>query len=176
MLKKLNDYRIYLLILPATLALYWIDSVIAQTWLQLGLALPVLVGVALLLRKAMFHVDVSEAADIALRAPTGAALVVLADRLFMAAVVIGGVLWLRAERWRAGSAAAAERGGSPALAGHAVALGAGGAGRAGKWLAQTGGAEDFPRVRRRARPVHQGVSGGRQRALRRDSGDGSAPS
>ncbi|KUM02793.1 hypothetical protein KIF53_15270 [Chromobacterium subtsugae] len=95
MLKKLHDYRIYLLILPAALALFWIDSVVAQTWLQLGLALPVLVGVALLLRKALFHADMSEAADIALHAPTGAALVVLADRLFMAAVVIGGVLWLR---------------------------------------------------------------------------------
>ncbi|AUH51253.1 hypothetical protein CXB49_10745 [Chromobacterium sp. ATCC 53434] len=95
MLKNLHDYRIYLLIIPAALALFWIDSVVAQTWLQLGLALPVLLGVALLMRKALFHVDVSAAADIAMHAPTGAALVVLADRLFMAAVVIGGVLWLR---------------------------------------------------------------------------------
>ncbi|MEO4030681.1 hypothetical protein ABH313_21850 [Chromobacterium vaccinii] len=95
MLKKLHDYRIYALILPAALALLWIDRVVAITWLQLGLALPVLVGVALLLRKALFHSDVSQAADLALASPVGAALVVLADRLFMAAVVIGGVLWLR---------------------------------------------------------------------------------
>ncbi|MCP1290948.1 hypothetical protein NK214_12180 [Chromobacterium sp. S0633] len=95
MFKRMHDYRVYLLILPFTLALFAIDRVIAETWLQLGLALPVLVGVALVLRKSLFHVDVSQAGDIALHSPVGAALVVLADRLFMAAVLIGGVLWLR---------------------------------------------------------------------------------
>ncbi|UTH72811.1 hypothetical protein [Chromobacterium sp. IIBBL 290-4] len=95
MLKKLLDYRIYLLTLPATALLFWIDRAVAQTWLQLGLALPILVGVALLLRKALFHADISAAADAALASPVGAALVVLSDRLFMAAVVLGGVLWLR---------------------------------------------------------------------------------
>ncbi|VEB42386.1 Uncharacterised protein [Chromobacterium violaceum] len=149
MFGKLRDFRLYVLILPALAGLWWIDRVVAVTWLQLGLALPVLVGVALLLRKVLFHSDVSQAADLALASPVGASLVVMADRLFMAAVLLAGVLWLRAERRRAGPAAAAERGGGSALAGHAVPLGAGGAGGAGKRLAGEGGIEDIPRIRRR---------------------------
>ncbi|MBP4045878.1 hypothetical protein [Chromobacterium violaceum] len=95
MFGKLRDFRLYVLILPALAGLWWIDRVVAVTWLQLGLALPVLVGVALLLRKVLFHSDISQAADLALASPVGASLVVMADRLFMAAVLLAGVLWLR---------------------------------------------------------------------------------
>jgi hypothetical protein len=89
------DYRIYLLILPAWLALFCVDPVLASTWGQLLLVIPALVGLALLLRKVLFHVDVSAVSDFAVSSELGAAIVVLADRIFLASVIIGAVLWLR---------------------------------------------------------------------------------
>ena len=94
MLKRLIDYRLLYLIFPAVLALYALDDVITAAWLHLLLAVPLLVGVALLLRKYIFHVDVSMASDIALQDPIAASIVVLADRIFMVGIVLSGVVWL----------------------------------------------------------------------------------
>lgn len=95
MLKNLHDFRIYLLLLPACIAIYFGLQDVAYAWASLLLAIPVFAGIALALRKFLFHTDVSAAADEAMQSPIGAGIVVLADRLFVVAIFLGGILWLR---------------------------------------------------------------------------------
>ncbi|WP_110313168.1 hypothetical protein [Aquitalea magnusonii] len=93
-LRRFVDLRLFLLIVPAVLGLVCFDQVLASTWGALLLIIPAVVGLSLLLRKIMFHVDMSLVAELAIASPIGAALVVLADRIFVAAIIIGTVLWL----------------------------------------------------------------------------------
>lgn len=95
MFKKLHDFRIYLLLIPACIAIYFGLQDVAYAWASLMLAVPVFAGIALALRKFLFHTDVSAAADEAMLSPTGAGLVVIADRIFVVAIFLGGILWLR---------------------------------------------------------------------------------
>ncbi|KJV25011.1 hypothetical protein VI06_19895 [Aquitalea magnusonii] len=93
-IRRFIDLRLFLLIVPAVLGLVTFDQVLASTWGALLLIIPAVVGLALLLRKIMFHVDMSLVTELAMTSPIGAALVVLADRIFVAAIIIGAVLWL----------------------------------------------------------------------------------
>lgn len=93
--KSLHDSRIYLLVLPATFLLFYIDPILTKTWMQFGLVLLVLAGLTLLLRKILFNaLDMSAAIEKAVETPQGAATVVLAVAIFMAAVFIAATLWL----------------------------------------------------------------------------------
>lgn len=95
LLKVLHDFRIYLLIIPAAIALTVIDSVLAKTWLEWGLVMFVIVGFALAMRKVVFNeLDLSAAVGKACETSTGSAYVVLAVALFMAAVLVSATLWL----------------------------------------------------------------------------------
>ena len=94
-LKSLHDSHIYLLVIPATLMLFYIDPILTKTWLQFGLVLLILAGLTLFLRKILFNTfDMSSAIDKAVETSAGAAQVVLAVALVMSAVMITSALWL----------------------------------------------------------------------------------
>lgn len=95
LLKPLHDSRIYILVLPATALLFWIDPILTKTWLQFGLVLLILAGLTLFLRKILFNTfDMSVAIDKAVESSVGAAVVVLAVALVMCAVMVTSALWL----------------------------------------------------------------------------------
>ena len=94
-LHSIHDYRVYILIFPFTLLLFWIDPVVAETWFEWGAALPIIVGLTLLVRKILFStVDLSETMKTASESPTGAGNVVLAISIVSAAFMISATLWL----------------------------------------------------------------------------------
>lgn len=96
LLRALHDSRIYLLIVPATIALWFLDSVIAETWTQWGLVLPILCGFALAVRKVLFNTfDMSAAIDKACETPEGSARVVQGVAIVMAAFLIAAAVWFR---------------------------------------------------------------------------------
>lgn len=93
--RAIHDYRIYILILPFTALLYFLDPVVARTWLEWGAALPVIVGLTLLVRKILFStVDLSETMKTASESPAGAGSVVLAIAIVSAAFMLAATLWL----------------------------------------------------------------------------------
>lgn len=94
-LKALHDYRIYFLIIPFTFLTFWIDPIVAKAWMEWGAALPIIVGVTLLVRKIMFpDVDLSATVDKATETPAGAGNVVLAIAIISSAFMICATLWL----------------------------------------------------------------------------------
>lgn len=94
-LKSLNDSRIYILVVPATILLFIIDPIIAQTWMQWGIVLPIIAGVTLVLRKILFNtLDMSAAIEKACETPSGSGSVVLAVAIVMAAVLLSATIWL----------------------------------------------------------------------------------
>ena len=94
-LRALHDMRVYFLIIPFCILLYWIDPVIFETWVQWGAALPIIVGVMLVVRKILFPtVDLSEIIEKASEDPIGAGLVVLAVTILSATFLMAATLWL----------------------------------------------------------------------------------
>lgn len=94
-LRKLLDIRIYLLVIPATIALYFIDPALAITWAQWGLVMFVVAGLTLIMRKVMFNTfDMSEAINKACESSSGAATCVLAVAIVMAAMFMSVTQWL----------------------------------------------------------------------------------
>ena len=95
LLKAFHDVRAYFLILPFCLLLWWTDPVVFKTWIQWGAALPIIVGVMLVVRKIIFNtVDLSEVIEQACKSSTGAGLVVLAVSLVSATFLMAATLWL----------------------------------------------------------------------------------
>lgn len=95
LLKAFHDVRAYFLILPFCLLLWWTDPVVFETWVQWGAALPIIVGVTLLVRKIIFNtVDLSEVIEQACKSSTGAGLVFLGVAVFSAVFLIAATLWL----------------------------------------------------------------------------------
>lgn len=95
LLKAFHDVRAYFLILPFCLLLWWTDPVVFETWIQWGAALPIIVGVMLVVRKIIFNtVDLSEVIEQACKSSTGAGLVVLAVSLVSATFLMAATLWL----------------------------------------------------------------------------------
>ena len=95
MFKSLHDSRIYLLVIPATMLLFYIDPILTKTWMQFGLVLLILAGLTLMLRKILFNtLDMSAAIDKAVESPQGAGSVVLGVAVFMSAVLVSATLWL----------------------------------------------------------------------------------
>lgn len=93
--RSLHDSRIYLLVIPATLLLFLIDPILTKTWMQFGLVLLILAGLTLFLRKVLFNTfDMSAAIDKAVETSGGAAQVVVAVSIVMAAVMVSATLWL----------------------------------------------------------------------------------
>lgn len=94
-LRALHDMRVYFLIIPFCILLYWIDPVIFETWIQWGAALPIIVGVMLVVRKILFPtVDLSEMIKDAAKEPIGAGLVVLSVTILSATFLMAATLWL----------------------------------------------------------------------------------
>lgn len=90
-----HDSRVYLLIVPATIILFLIDDVLAKTWLQWGVVLPIIAGITLILRKILFNtLDLSSAIEKACETPGGSGHVVMAVAIVMAAVLVSATLWL----------------------------------------------------------------------------------
>lgn len=95
LLKAFHDVRAYFLILPFCLLLWWTDPVVFETWIQWGAALPIIVGVMLVVRKIIFNtVDLSEFIAQAYKEPIGAGLVVLAITILSATFLMAATLWL----------------------------------------------------------------------------------
>lgn len=95
LLKAFHDVRAYFLILPFCLLLWWTDPVVFETWVQWGAALPIIVGVMLVVRKIIFNtVDLSQVIEQACKSSTGAGLVVLAVSLVSATFLLAATLWL----------------------------------------------------------------------------------
>ena len=95
LLKAFHDVRAYFLIIPFCLLLWWTDPVVFETWIQWGAALPIIVGVMLVVRKIIFNtVDLSEVIEQACKSSTGAGLVVLAVSLVSATFLMAATLWL----------------------------------------------------------------------------------
>lgn len=95
LLKAFHDVRAYFLILPFCLLLWWTDPVVFETWVQWGAALPIIVGVMLVVRKIIFNtVDLSQVIEQACESSTGAGLVVLAVSLVSATFLLAATLWL----------------------------------------------------------------------------------
>lgn len=93
--KSLQDSRIFLLIFPAAFALYFIDPIMTETWLQWGLVMYAVAGVTLMLRKILFNTfDMSAAIAKACETSGGAGQVVTAVALVMAAIMVSVTMWL----------------------------------------------------------------------------------
>lgn len=91
-----KDLRLYFLLVPFVFALVFVDKVLAVTWLQLLIMVPILLGFALFLRKLMFHTDFSAITDEAVNNKNiAAALIVFSYVIFMSVIFIGSILWLK---------------------------------------------------------------------------------
>lgn len=95
LLKTLNDTRIYLLTIPVSIALFFLDPVLAATWLTWGLVIFAIAGIVLALRKILFNTfDMSAAIEKALESPAGAGQVVMAVAIVMASIFVSVTMWL----------------------------------------------------------------------------------
>lgn len=73
----------------------WLDRALLKTWIGLLLALVILAGLALQLRKVVFpYVNLADFAKKAQEDPIAAALVFLGCVGYMVALILIGVLWL----------------------------------------------------------------------------------
>lgn len=94
-LRALHDARAYFLILPFAFLMWMIDPVIAETWLQWAIALPIICGVMILIRKIVFNtLDLSAAISKACETSTGSGYVVIAISIFCSTFLLAATLWL----------------------------------------------------------------------------------
>ena len=96
-LKALFDTSAWLLILPAILALLWIDDAMASTLVQWLIFAPVLAGVAVVISRIVFpQIHLTTAVRRALDQNNGAAAaIVVAIIAFVAVIFLSLVLWVR---------------------------------------------------------------------------------
>lgn len=93
--KSMQDSRIFLLIFPATILLWFLDPVLTETWMQWGLVIFAVAGLSLLLRKILFNTfDMSAAIEKAVESSAGAGQVVMAVAIVMASIMLSVTLWL----------------------------------------------------------------------------------
>ena len=88
------DIRIYFLIIPFALLFAYFDPTIGKVLGQWLIGFPVLIGLAMAVRKVIFHIDLHSALEKACETPQGAAMVVLSVSIVMASVILAGVVWL----------------------------------------------------------------------------------
>lgn len=94
-LRLFSDLRILMLTVPATIVLWLLDPILTQTWVQWGMAIFVVAGITLLVRKILFHsFDMSAAIEKAVETSGGAGQVVMAVAIVMAAIMLSVTLWL----------------------------------------------------------------------------------
>lgn len=96
-IKAFFDTSAWLLILPAVLALFWIDEAMARTLVQWVIFAPVLAGVAIVISLLVFpQINLTEAVRKALDEKNGAAAAIaVAIVSFVAVIFLALVLWTR---------------------------------------------------------------------------------
>lgn len=96
-LKALFDTSAWLLILPAILALLWVDDAMARTLVQWVIFAPVLAGVAIVISRIVFpQIHLTTAVRHALEDKSGpAAAIVVGIIAFVAVIFLSLVLWAR---------------------------------------------------------------------------------
>ena len=96
-IKAFFDTSAWLLILPALLVLFWIDSAMALTLVQWAIFAPVLVGVAIVISRIVFpQIHLTDAVERALHDKNGAAAAIVVGIIgFVAVIFLALVLWAR---------------------------------------------------------------------------------